>query len=274
MKPRYSFSSRHNRKTEKIRKQKPNFPKQLEQVIDIADIVLEVLDARFISETRNREVENAIKDKSKKLIRVLNKSDLVKKIPQYKLTKLIPYAIVSAKTKNSIGRLRDKIKEFSSKVNTDDKVTVGVIGYPNSGKSSVINALLGKSKASTSHQSGHTKGLQKLKLSEHIMLLDSPGVIPQEEYSTTDSSKMAQHAKLGAKSYEKVKDPEIVLGDLIKVLGDVFEKHYKIKAGKNSEILIEELGKKKNFVKQKGLVDEDRTARFILKEWQTGKIKI
>ena len=52
------------------------------------------------------------------------------------------------------------------------------------------------------------------------------------------------------------------------------EKFYKIQAKGDSEILIEELGKQKGFKKSKGLIDEDKTARLILKDWQQGKIKI
>ena len=60
MKPRYSFSSRHNRKTKKIRKQKTKFPKQLEETIKLSDIVLEIIDSRFLKETRNKEIETDI----------------------------------------------------------------------------------------------------------------------------------------------------------------------------------------------------------------------
>ena len=62
--------------------------------------------------------------------------------------------------------------------------------------------------------------------------------------------------------------------ELMKEFRGVLEKHYKIRSKYDSEILLEELGKRKGFVKKGGVVDEDKTARFILKEWQEGKIKI
>ena len=54
----------------------------------------------------------------------------------------------------------------------------------------------------------------------------------------------------------------------------ILEKFYGISAEKDSEKLLEELGRKKGFLLKGGIVDVDRTSRFILKEWQEGKIKI
>jgi ribosome biogenesis GTPase A len=54
---------------------------------------------------------------------------------------------------------------------------------------------------------------------------------------------------------------------------NVLEKHYKIDANGNSEVLLETLGKKLHFLKKHGDVDDVRTAKQVLKDWQEGKIK-
>lgn len=284
MRVRYSFSSRRTRRLAKIRKQRPKYPELVEKIIIVSDIILEILDARFIEETRNKELEKEIKKQKKKIIFVLNKSDLVEKIK----TKLKPYVAISCTKKRGARELRaliqkeaktlkkktgkvlrgDKIKESKS-----EKITVGVIGYPNTGKSSTINLLVGKPKAKIASVAGYTKNLQKVKLTNEIQLIDSPGVIPKEIYSGTDKEALAQHTKVGGRSYSQVKDPETIVAKLLLEFPQI-EEFYKISANSDAEILIEELGRKKGYLKKGGQVNEDQTARLILKDWQEGRIKV
>lgn len=280
VKPRYSFSSRHNRRIENVRKQRQKYPSIADKIIEDSDIVLEILDARFIDETRNEEFEGKVKEKGKILVYVFNKSDLIKKSSLKNFKTLKPRVFVSSTERKGVKELRDLIKKLSKKivkpVDKDDsgKVAVGIIGYPNVGKSSLINVLIGKGSAGTSSQSGFTKALQKLKLTESIHLLDSPGVIPDNKYSNFDKEKIAKHAKVGARDFSKVKDPEMAVFEIMKDYSENVEQFYGIKADGDSETLIEELGKKKGFMKKGGKVNEDKTSRLILKDWQSGDIKV
>lgn len=273
MRVRYSFSSRHTRRARDrtASESKEKFPDLLKEVIQNSDIILEVLDARFPKETHNSEIENFIFKKNKQIIYVLHKSDLISK----KTNPDLPlFVYTSAKKRQGIKTLRNLIKRISGKVKNPvkkDKISVGVIGYPNTGKSSLINILIGKSSAGTGHEAGFTKGIQKLKLTNKIILLDSPGVIPEKEYLSSENSKFA---KVSARSYTQVKDPEIAVANLMIEYPNVFEKFYNISVVGNSEELIEKLGKRKRFLKKGGIVDEDRTARAILKDWQQGKIQV
>jgi ribosome biogenesis GTPase A len=271
MRPRYSFSSRRTRHLKKISKQREKYPDLLKKIIKDSDIILEVLDARFPEETRNYEIEEEIKKLNEKIIYILNKSDLIMNVKENK--SLNPRVLVSCKKRKGIKDLRNLIKKESKKIKKD-KVLVGVIGYPNTGKSSLINLLVGKSSAGVGSDAGYTRGIQKLKLSQGIVLLDSPGVIPVKEYSNVNKEIITKHAKVGGRSYSQVKEPEIVVANLIKEYKNVFEKFYNIKTKNNPEILIEELGKRKGFLKKAGKVNEDKTARLILKDWQDGKIKV
>ena len=150
---------------------------------------------------------------------------------------------------------------------------VGVVGYPNVGKSSLINLITRRGDAKTSKQAGYTRGMQKIRLNDKISILDTPGVIPESRYSGDTKMALSQDAKLGARTYSDVKDPEDVVFYLMKENFEKLEKFYKIKAGGDVEVLIEELGRAKNFLRKGGKIDVDRTARLILKDWQEGKIK-
>ncbi len=286
-------SKRQERSAKKLRnigKQRGKYPLLLLKLIDISDIVLEIFDARFAKEMQNKEIEELIKKKGKKIIYVLNKSDLTRKRDK----SLNPRVFVSCKNRTGIAELRNKIKQEAVKVKRDSDynivnvgvpkegtrtphgykvVNVGVIGYPNTGKSSLINLLIGKASAKTGSEAGFTKGIQKLKLAEGIHLLDSPGVIPTESYSMVDEKKIAQHVKIGGRSHNQVKDPEFALNEIVKTNKKDLEKFYKIKFG-DVEDLIEKIGNKKGLLKKGGEVHEDRVARAILKDWQLGIIGI
>jgi len=113
-------------------------------------------------------------------------------------------------------------------------------------KSSLINLLIGKGSAAVSSQAGFTKSIQKLRLSKGIVLIDTPGIIPEEEYSTIQESLISKSAKIGGKSYSQVKNPELAVVKIMKEHPDVLENYYKIKAKNNPEILLEKLGKEKS----------------------------
>ncbi len=69
------------------------------------------------------------------------------------------------------------IKQLSKVDGTNRAVTVGLIGYPNVGKSSVINSLKRSKTCEVSSVPGCTKNLKEVKLDSQVKLLDCPGVI-------------------------------------------------------------------------------------------------
>ncbi|MFH1521972.1 MAG: GTPase, partial [archaeon] len=306
------------------------YPDVIRDVVRISDIVLEVLDARFIDETRNLEIEKDVLLKGKILVYVLNKIDLVdvdkvkKALPKW----MKPYVFVSATKGSGLKDLKARIKMEAKRILASQKsagigdsgfgiskgkgkkdkneevvkdlesrkrVHVGVVGYPNTGKSSVINFITRRGVAKTAKQAGFTKGMQKIRMSENILVLDTPGVIPNSEYSTEESSFM-KDVKVGARTYSDVKNPEDAVFYLMSApapkdennLTDkeksaieeargnsgAIEKFYGIEAKGDSEVLIEKLGKKKGFLGKGGKIDVDRTARIVLRDWQEGKIRV
>ncbi|PIN77363.1 GTPase [Candidatus Woesearchaeota archaeon CG10_big_fil_rev_8_21_14_0_10_34_12] len=277
MRVRYSFSSRKTgrARAEKTCQHRKPFPKLVLEVIKTSDIIIEVLDARFIEESRNIESEELIKNSEKKIIFVFNKADLAditKVMQKIELHSLKPYVFVSCKRREGIGKLRKLIKIDVSRLGIKGrKVNVGVIGYPNTGKSSLINVLLGRASARKAAEAGFTKGIQKLKLTDDILILDTPGVIPEEE-TGTEKEKYIKQAKIGVRTADRAKDPEMIVSELVKEYPSI-EKFYNIESNRDSEVLIEKLGRKRNFLIKGGKIDVDRTARLILKDFQEGRIE-
>jgi len=276
MRVRYSFSSRRTGNIEGHNKHRKKFPEIAREVISQADIILEILDSRFWQETRNLELENEILNLRKKLIFVLNKMDLTKTgklIKELSEKGIYPFVLVSCKNRKGSKELRARIKNEARKLEKE-QIKVGIIGYPNTGKSSIINILIGKKVSRVASESGFTKGMQKVKLSKNIYLIDTPGVIPSFENSNLSSKDLVKHALINVRTWDKVKEPEMIVHQLMMQYPKEFEKFYNFEAGGDSEFLIEKLGRKKKLLKKGNVVDSDRTARMILKDFQEGKIKL
>ena len=235
-------------------------------VISDSDVLLMVLDSRMAQETRNFEIEKKVSSFGKPLIYVLNKCDLVDKhvVEEYK--RKIPNSVfVSAKKHLGTSKLREKILITASRLNLTAKVRVGVLGYPNVGKSSIINALKGRGSAKTSSISGFTKHIQKIRTSK-IILLDTPGVIPYKEHD------LLKHNIIGTIDHNKEKNPDIIAVSLMETFPGVIEKFYGVKISLDKEVTLEDIAIKRNFVKKGSKPDFLRASKMILNDWQTGKI--
>lgn len=239
-----------------------NFWNLVNKVIKDSDILLLVLDARMPELTRNRELEQKIKQYKKNIIYVLNKCDLVEKAQIERTKKQFnPCVFVSSKEKFGGTLLFKKIFEISH----GEECVVGVIGYPNVGKSSVINLIKGKKSASTSSYSGHTTGIQFVSARGKIKLIDTPGVL---EFNEKDIEKKIL---IGAMNPQHVKEPDYYAMTLIDKYPKMFEKVYKLKYTDGYEFL-ETLAEKKNVLVKGGSPDIKRMGRKILMDWQQGKV--
>lgn len=240
----------------------PSFWRHVNKVLQEADLIIEVLDARMIEETRNHEIENKIERLDKKILYVINKCDLADKRELDKIKRILrPSVFISSKDHLGTTILKKKILELSK----GKPITVGILGYPNVGKSSLINALAGKGAAKTSSESGYTKGLQRIRVDNKILLLDTPGVFPQKEKD------LNKHSKTGAISYGKIKDPETAVLHLIEGEQKRIEKYYGI-SGEDSEEVLEKIALKLRMLLKGGNPNLEAAARIVLRDWQVGKI--
>lgn len=251
-----------------------DFWKIFDNVIRESDILLEIVDARMPELTRNKRAENEIQRKGKTFILVLNKSDLITeemKNDFLKNSDLKKVVFVSCKKRADIKALKKMISNLSRKTRYYDKIRVGVIGYPNTGKSSIINALTGRSAAKTSHIAGLTKGIQWISGKDNLLFLDSPGVIPLDEKDEVEQAMMSviDPIRLECPDLAAMKIIQLFLGNNKKSL----EEFYGVKIETDDELdILLEIGRKRNFLCRGGEIDKVRTALTIIRDWQRGRL--
>ena len=252
-----------------------NYWKIVNRIIDESQIIIEVLDARFINDTRNIEIERKIKFKRKKIIYAINKSDLISvKFSDLDLG-IEPFVFVCSTKNLGTTKLRNIIRDYVFKLrgrNEEKIVNIGVVGYPNTGKSSLINVLGQRKAASTSPIPGHTHGMQKIRLFKRVYLFDTPGVFPGS-IKFNDTRNILSNVV----DPNSVKDPDVYAWKIIETIASsnpkILEKVYGIKYSGNPESFIKDIAIKNNWLLKGGIPNIDDVSRRIIRNWQRGKLK-
>ncbi|KAK4447598.1 NUC091 domain-containing protein [Podospora aff. communis PSN243] len=249
---------------------------ELYKVIDSSDVILHVLDARDPLGTRCRHVEKylAAEAPHKHLVFVLNKIDLVPSKTAAAWIRVLqkdhPTCAMRASMKNPFGRgsLIDLLRQFSILHKDRKQISVGLIGYPNIGKSSIINALRGKPVAKVAPIPGETKVWQYVTLMRRIYLIDCPGIVPPNQNDTPQDLLLR-----GVVRVENVDNPEQYIPAVLKkVKLHHMERTYELKGWKDHIEFLELLARKGGRLLKGGEPDVDGVAKMVLNDFMRGKI--
>lgn len=172
--------------------------------------------------------------------------------------------------KNPFGRgsLIDLLRQFSILHKERKQISVGLIGYPNVGKSSIINALRGKAVAKVAPIPGETKVWQYVTLMKRIYLIDCPGIVPPNHHDTPQDLLLR-----GVVRVENVEHPEQYIPAVLKkVKTHHMERTYELKGWKDHIEFLELLARKAGRLLKGGEPDVDGVAKMVLNDFMRGKI--
>ncbi|XP_052178525.1 nuclear/nucleolar GTPase 2 [Diospyros lotus] len=248
---------------------------ELYKVIDSSDVVVQVLDARDPQGTRCFHLEKHLKEhcKHKHMILLLNKCDLV---PAWAtkgwlrvLSKEYPALAFHASINKSFGKgsLLSVLRQFARLKSDKQAISVGFVGYPNVGKSSVINTLRTKNVCKVAPIPGETKVWQYITLTKRIFLIDCPGVVYQNSDSETDV------VLKGVVRVTNLEDAAEHIGEVLKrVKKEHLERAYRIKDWEDENDFLVQLSKLTGKLLKGGEPDLMTVGKMVLHDWQRGKI--
>jgi nuclear GTP-binding protein len=190
---------------------------ELYKVIDSSDVLIYVLDARNPNGTRSKFLEDYLKKNcpNKHLVLVMNKCDLIPTHVTQKWIKYLqkdhPTLAFQASINNPFGKgtLIQLLKQFENLHKEKKNISVGFIGYPNVGKSSVINSLMKKASCKVAPIPGETKVWQYITMTKRIYLIDCPGIV--YDVGETEYDKVLK----GVIRAERLPEPELYVEKIL-----------------------------------------------------------
>ncbi len=291
------------------------FYRHVRSLLERSDILLEVLDARDPLACRAPAIEALAlaADPPKRVVLVLNKIDLV---PPAAVTAWLAYlrrdfptvafkastqqqrahlsapggAAVNAATEAGTvltgagaagaDTLLQLIKNYSRSHDLKTAVTVGVVGYPNVGKSSLINSLKRGRAVGVSSTPGHTRALQEVSLDAKVSLIDCPGVIFDDDGAAAGGAGAAPGDDAGAGlllrncvRVEDVADPEGAVAAILRRCNPAkLMALYALPAFASAAEFLALVAAKRGKLGKGGVPDKAAAARAVLADWNSGKI--
>ena len=253
----------------------------IENKLKLVDVVIEILDARAPISTQNPIFERLFKNKIRFIL--ISKNDLADPkttadfVDYYKNDNRV-YAL-NMNNRNEltnvfreIGNIKSSILEKKQGRVEDLNLKLMVVGMPNVGKSTLLNALKGKKSARVGNTPGVTKNLQWVKTDQGFMILDTPGIL-----STSRKDKVAT---LNLKLINGIENIEDDASELAIVLIDILKRRYpgvlneRYKANEKDDrvSILEEIGKSRGALLRGGEIDYTRAGQILLQDFRTGKL--
>ncbi|KAI6240641.1 CP-type G domain-containing protein [Aphelenchoides fujianensis] len=254
-----------------------------------------VLDARDPLGSRSAEIEEAVLQSGKRLVLLLNKIDLVpkenvKEWIRYLRLKLptIAFQASTQEQANKLGRFKTSnlhaetskcvgadlvmklLKNYCRNRDIKTVIRVGIVGYPNVGKSSVINSLNRRRACQTGATPGLTKQAMEIELDGNIRLIDSPGVV----LASRGQFDAVEVALKNAMRVEQLEDPvSPVMAILRRCSVATLTEHFAIQGFDDPEHFLPLVARRLGRLKKGGVPDVEAAARHVLNEWNTGKLR-
>lgn len=257
--------------------------RMMQENIKLIDLVIELVDARIPVSSRNPEIDDLGKNKARLIL--LNKSDLAEDKwndawAEYFRGKGYSVVKVNSKKGGGIKSIQGVIQEAcKEKIERDRKrgilnrpVRAMVVGIPNVGKSTFINALAGKACTKTGNKPGVTKGKQWIRLNKNVELLDTPGMLwPKFEDQTVG----LRLAFIGSIKDEILNTEELameLIGFLKQSYPGVLKEKYQIEESEDHFACLRNIAESRHCLVKGSELDTEKAARLMMDDFRNGRL--
>lgn len=257
--------------------------RMMQENIKLIDLVIELVDARVPMSSRNPDIDELGKNKARLIL--LNKSDLAEDKwndawVEYFQEKGFSVMKINSKKGGGVKSIQGVIQEACKEKTERDRkrgilnrpIRAMVVGIPNVGKSTFINALAGKASAKTGNKPGVTKGKQWIRLNKNVELLDTPGILwPKFEDQTVG----LRLAFIGSIKDEVVQTEELsleIIKFLLKNYGGLMAKHYTMEEDADPVICLQRIAESRHCLVRGNEFDLNKAAMIIVDDFRNGRL--
>ena len=257
--------------------------RQMQEDMKLIDLVVELVDARIPLSSRNPDIDELGKNKSRLIL--LNKADLAddaktKAWSDYFKEKGYFTVKADSRNKGNMKPISQVIQEAcQEKIQRDRKrgilnrpVRAMIVGIPNVGKSTFINTYAGKACTKTGNKPGVTRGKQWIRLNKSVELLDTPGILwPKFE----DQRVGLRLAFIGSIKDEILNTEELAL-ELITLLvreyPGALQARYEVNEAQTAPEVLMEIARNRRCIKRGEELDYGKAAALLLDEFRSGRL--
>lgn len=256
---------------------------EIKSSLQLIDIVVEIIDARAPLSTKNPEIDKILKDKEK--IIILSKSDLAKEdtlddFIKYYSKENIKCMKANLVDKEGINQVLKVLNNYKISITNKNKekqiikrtLSMMIVGIPNVGKSTFINALSGEKKVKAANTPGVTKKKQWITIKNNFRMLDTAGILPPK---IIDEKQQVKLAMLGSIKDRLLDIEEIYYYTVLFLIENNYKKFFEIfeinQDEKDFERISEIIAKKRGFLLKGNEVDYNRLANEVMTEFKAGK---
>lgn len=254
--------------------------REIKENLQLIDVVYELLDARIPYSSKNKDIDELVKNKPKILI--MTKTDLcdleiTKKWQQYYENmgyKVILTDLINNKNIKQIIEVTSSLSDNMNKKRLSlgmkpRKTRVLILGVPNVGKSTLINRLVGKKAAPTGDEPGITKKLNWIRINDKLELLDTPGILEPK----LENKEVALNLAALTSIKEEILDLEQValhiIDKMLNLYPSALKTRYNLTNTNTPLIILNQIAKQKGAIKN-GEVDYEKVYKIILRDLKEG----
>ncbi len=254
--------------------------KSIAKALKSVDLVVEVLDARMPPASANPLVEELRLTRQRPVLKVLNKSDLADPavtknwLQSFRAQDNLFAIEVCSKHKSDVRNLiREARKQVPHRSDAIKPLRMMVMGVPNVGKSTLLNAILGRSVAKAADEPAVTRSVTRYDLDEKTIIYDSPGLMWSKLESQENGYALAVNNAIGVNAYV----PEEVAVFLAEKLRLFYANRISDRYGFDSSNLdandiLQKIGSIRGARIKGDEVDLERSANILLTDYRKGKL--